>query len=133
MSQSSDHKPIGTLKDLSTTADLLVELNKYAKGKLSVVMFTASWCGPCQNIKREIYNESKSDGLSVTYKDKVVFFYIDVEKNPELASEFGITSIPVFQFMICKGKDVEFAATKISGGNKAKLVDQINLALNSKK
>jgi thiol:disulfide interchange protein len=121
-------KPI-QLVDLSTTDDLMKQLNKHARGKLCVVMFTASWCGPCQNIKREIYNESKSDGLTVKYKDSVVFFYVDIEKNSELASEFGISSIPVFQFIVCKGQEVEFVSGKIMGGNKSRLVETIEKAL----
>ena len=120
-------KPIDQLIELSTTDELTTAINKYSKGKLSVVMFTASFCGPCKSIKKEIYNDGK--GLSVDYKNKVNFFYIDIEKNPDLASEFGIASIPTFYFMIVNNKDVEFVVEKISGGNKNKLVDCIEKAL----
>lgn len=113
------------MNGVTSNDELLKYLNKEARGKLSVVMFTADWCGPCKKIKKEIYVDGSSNELSIKYKDDVVFFYADIEKNPELASEYGVTSIPVFQFMICKGKDVEFACGKISGGDKNKIIKEI--------
>ena len=113
------------LNGVTSNDELLKYLNKEARGKLSVVMFTADWCGPCKKIKKEICVDGSSNELSIKYKDDVVFFYADIEKNPELASEYGVTSIPVFQFMICKGKDVEFACGKISGGDKNKIIKEI--------
>lgn len=51
--------------------------------------FFATWCGPCMMmspIVDEIENELNS----------IVVGKIDVDGNPELASSFGITSIPTF-------------------------------------
>lgn len=119
------------LKDVSSNDELLKHLNKYANGKLSVVLFTASWCGPCKKIKGEIYNKGSPGELSVKYKDDVCFFYIDIETNPKLADEYGINAVPVFYFLICKGKDVEFHCPKINGGDKGKIVREIDGYLDS--
>jgi thioredoxin 1 len=116
------------VKDIKTSSDLIYSLNRYSEGKekLCVVMFTASWCTPCQRIKKEIYDESKSEGMSVRYMHDVVFVYVDIEENPQLAKEFNVESVPVFQFMVCSKKnEAEFVAAKISGGNKSKIIDTI--------
>lgn len=97
--------------------------------KLCIVMFTASWCGPCQNIKREIYNEDKEDGLSKKYSNEATFFYIDIDKNKLLADEFSITSVPCFYFMSLKEQTIEFTCEKMNGGNKNKLIECIEASL----
>lgn len=114
-----------TVSDGKHLAD---KLEKKSNGKLCVVMFTASWCGPCKNIKKEIEG---THGLAELYKDKVQFFYVDIDDNPSLATEYTITSIPVFYFMICKKNGIEFACNKMKGGNKATLVESITEALDS--
>jgi thioredoxin 1 len=113
------------VKDIKTSFELINILNKYSneKEKLCVVMFTASWCAPCQRIKSEIYNESKEEGMATKYTNDVVFVYVDIEENPQLAKEFNIESVPVFQFMVCSRKnEAEFVCAKISGGNKSKII-----------
>jgi thiol-disulfide isomerase/thioredoxin len=115
------------LTNIANNQDLIYELNKYARGKLSVVMFTASWCNPCTNIKREIYN-SKGEGICNDYEN-IVFFYVDIEKNAELASEYEVTNIPYFQFLLCDGKNIEFLADKLNSGSKDRLIDRIEESL----
>lgn len=116
-------KPI-SLKNISTLDDLRISISKYARNKTSVVMFTASWCGPCKNIKRDIYDEN-GGGLSVEYRD-VVFFYVDIDDNPEIAAEFSISSVPCFYFIKVDGSELEFVHQKISGGSRSKLADALD-------
>jgi thioredoxin 1 len=47
--------------------------------------FTATWCGPCKAFK-PIMNEIANEGYSIQV--------IDVEQNQELASKYGVRSIP---------------------------------------
>ena len=49
--------------------------------------FWASWCGPCRMQGPII------DQLSASYSN-VVFGKVNVDEEPDLASEYGITSIP---------------------------------------
>jgi thioredoxin 1 len=54
--------------------------------------FWAEWCGPCRIIS-PILSE-----LAKTYKDKLKIAKINVDKEPEIAMQFNITSIPTILF-----------------------------------
>jgi len=96
----ASHKPV-PLSSIVDNKDLSSNLYTEAGNKLCVVMFTASWCNPCKNIKKKIYDESSKMGMSVDLKNDARFFYVDVDDNKELASEFKISSIPHFFLMKC--------------------------------
>ena len=64
------------------------------KGKTPIVIdFYATWCGPCKMLHPELL------ALQSMYKEKVIFYRIDVDKEKELAQLFGITSMPTLVFM----------------------------------
>jgi len=53
-----------------------------------LVDFWAEWCGPCKMIAPYL------EELAVEFKEKVTFAKLDVDKNTEYASKYGIRSIP---------------------------------------
>lgn len=55
--------------------------------KFVVVDFWASWCHPCLRFAPVFENVSKS------FSD-AVFVKLNVDENPEIASNFGVMSIP---------------------------------------
>ena len=57
-----------------------------------VIDFYTTWCGPCKMMAPVM------ESLSGSYKGKVDFYKVDIEKERELADLFGITSIPTFVF-----------------------------------
>ena len=64
----------------------------YKGDKPCLIDFYADWCGPCK-IASPIL-----DDLAGVYEDKIYVYKIDTEVERELASVFGIRSIPSFLF-----------------------------------
>ena len=72
--------------------------DEVVKSSLPVVVdFYADWCGPCKIIAPVIHK------LSEEYQGKVKFVKVDTDANQELATQFGIMSIPTVMFF-SKGK-----------------------------
>ncbi|NSL85500.1 thioredoxin [Chitinophaga solisilvae] len=61
--------------------------------KLSVIDFWAEWCGPCRAIGPVI------EELSKDYAGKVNIGKVNVDHNPQLSIDYGITSIPAILFV----------------------------------
>ncbi len=64
-----------------------------AGDKLTVVDFWAPWCGPCLALGPTI------DGLAKDYEGKVNVGKVNVDENPNLSVNYGITSIPCVLFI----------------------------------
>jgi thioredoxin 1 len=61
--------------------------------KLTVVDFWAEWCGPCRAIGPVI------EELSKEYDGKVNVGKVNVDHNPQVSMNYGITSIPAILFI----------------------------------
>jgi thioredoxin 1 len=61
--------------------------------KLTVIDFWAEWCGPCRAIGPVI------EELATEYAGKVNIGKVNVDVNPTLSVNFGITSIPAILFV----------------------------------
>ena len=61
--------------------------------KLTVIDFWAEWCGPCRAIGPVI------EELSKEYAEKVNIGKVNVDHNPQLSMDYGITSIPAILFV----------------------------------
>jgi thioredoxin 1 len=61
--------------------------------KLTVIDFWAEWCGPCRAIGPVI------EELSKEYDGKVNVGKVNVDHNPQLSINYGITSIPAILFI----------------------------------
>ena len=56
-----------------------------------VVIFTASWCGPCKSIKPMI--------PAIAKEYRVTAFWMDIEKNMDIAQQYKIQAVPFIATM----------------------------------
>jgi len=76
--------------ELSITADNFE--SEVIQSKLPVLVdFWAEWCMPCKMLAPSM------EALSKTYDGRIKIVYVDVDAQNELASRFGIISIPTFK------------------------------------
>mgnify|MGYP003396872932 FL=1 len=61
--------------------------------KLTVIDFWAEWCGPCRAIGPVI------EELSKEYAGKANVGKVNVDNNPGVSMQYGITSIPAILFI----------------------------------
>ena len=61
--------------------------------KPCVVKFYTDWWGPCRTLTPIL------DELTNDYKGKVDFYKVDIEKHSDMASLFGVMSVPTIVMM----------------------------------
>lgn len=59
-----------------------------------VIKFSASWCGPCKAMAPQFKKFQEAH-----QEEGVEILDVDVDKNYELASEYGVRSIPYTVFV----------------------------------
>lgn len=70
------------------------------KNPFVLIDFWAGWCGPCRILSPTI------DEISKEYEGKLVVGKVNVDENQEIASEFGIMSIPTL-ILFKDGKPID--------------------------
>lgn len=71
---------------------------KYLGDKPALVDFYASWCGPCKMVAPIL------EELAAEYEGEIYIYKVNTEEEEELASIFGIRSIPSLLFIPMNGK-----------------------------
>ena len=84
-------KSLENLKDYNT----LIKQNQPV-----LLDFYADWCGPCQSLLPTV------EKLAKEYEGNIEIQKVNVDKNSELASKFGVRSIPAL-FFLKKGEVVD--------------------------
>jgi thioredoxin 1 len=83
--------------------------------KLSVIDFWAEWCGPCRAIGPVI------EELAKDYAGTVNVGKVNVDNNPSISMNYGITSIPAILFV----KNGEVVDKLVGAQPKANFVKKI--------
>ena len=96
-----------------TTANFQAEVLSNTKPVL--VDFWAEWCGPCRMVSPIV------DELGADYADKLDVVKVNVDEEPELAQQYGITGIPAL--LVFKGGEI--AKTMVGAKPKAILVQDL--------
>lgn len=65
------------------------EFENIVKSKrITVVDFSATWCGPCRMMAPIL------EDISDKYKGKYYFYQVDIDSESELAENYNITAVP---------------------------------------
>ena len=90
-----------------TKQDFLEKVMNYEKNQSdwvyegdmpALIDFYADWCGPCRKAAPIL------EELAKEYEGRIHIYKVDTQKEQELASVFGIQSIPAFLFVPQKGR-----------------------------
>ncbi len=100
--EAVEGKTIHMNKEMFIQKVMDFEANKeewsYIGDKPAIIDFYADWCKPCKMIAPIM------DELAEEYKGQIYVYKVDTQVERELASLFGIRSIPAVLFIPMKGK-----------------------------
>lgn len=82
-----------------------------------LVDFFATWCGPCKMLAPILEQLSEQTG------DQAKVFKVDVDQSPELAAEYGISSVPTLIVF----KEGQAAETSVGAKPMAQLKTMLGL------
>ena len=84
--------------------------------KLSLIQFSASWCGPCQQLKSII------EKISNEKLDKIDCYYHDIEAQPNEPTKYSVRSVPTI--LLFKGG--KLLGTKAGASSEKDMLEFIN-------
>src|SRR3989338_890458 len=88
-------------------------------GKPVLVDFWAEWCGPCKAVSPIV------DQIATEYAGKLKVVKVNVDDNQDLASRYGIMSIPTLLFL----KNGEEKDKIVGAVPKSKIEDKVKTLL----
>ena len=86
-----EHLTVATFKQKVFDYDKSKEW-KFAGDKPCIIDFYADWCGPCRMLAPTV------EQVANEYQGKINVYKINIDQQKELASAFGVSSIPTLLF-----------------------------------
>lgn len=71
-----------------SASDAAVASGSAASSPLSLLWFSAEWCGPCKQMA------PAAERIAALFEGRVDIHKIDVDANPRLAAEFNVRGVP---------------------------------------
>lgn len=106
-----------------TKEEAQAKISDATSGKLTVIDFNATWCGPCRAFA-PIFEEAQA-----TFADSFEFKSIDIDNNQELAQKYNVEAIPCIVVLDAAGNEV---ARNVGFMEKEEFTGFLNEAQNKK-
>ncbi|MGV3661950.1 MAG: thioredoxin family protein [Prosthecobacter sp.] len=101
------------------------EVMKAAKenGKPAAIVFSATWCGLCQTMKKEVYPSAAVK----PFHDKFNWSYLDItiDANNKLSEELKIENVPSILFLSADGKAIGLQDAYADANDTAKKLAEV--------
>lgn len=95
--------PKGSPKFVTSYRKVLSESKE--TGKPAIVIFSASWCPPCQAMKKDVYPNAAVQ----PFHDKFIWAYLDADDNmnKKAMEKFAVGGIPHIEFLNAAGESID--------------------------
>jgi thioredoxin 1 len=88
------------MSSAAPVTDVSFEQDVLKSEKLVLVDFWAPWCGPCRMVAPIV------DEIAKQYEATLVVYKLNTDENPNVASQYGIRSIPTLM-LFRRGEKVD--------------------------
>jgi thiol-disulfide isomerase/thioredoxin len=96
---------LGFTMGANTPKPAVVEM---VKSEYSVIVFSATWCDPCQRMKRNVWPKDRIKAQLRKYNGKKAWFQ-DSSRDKAIFKKYGVSVVPTTIILDSKGKSVKRA------------------------
>lgn len=107
--QASTGKSGGKLIVTHEEYDCVLEESKENGKALTLVFFTASWCGPCRQTLPAVR------AVRAEHAENLNIYEVDVDESGDIVASTGIESVPTI-FVMLEGKLLDFTVGSVTEG-----------------